>query len=108
MSEELKQTLEIAEDVTPEQILNQLFKMRKVPFSTELDNPTAITALELLAKEFKNYKGIGDLLDLWIKKFKVNMIANKRKRATEITNAYSARREELDRKKQAQELLLGK
>jgi len=104
---EIKDVFEIAEEVTPEQILNQLLKKRKASFTTEITNPIAITSLDILAYIFKDYE-VGKILRVWLKHYRINMIALKRKRAEEIVKAYASKREEREEQQKMKELLLGK
>jgi hypothetical protein len=106
--EETEDILEVGQEVTPEQILNKLLKDEKVKYTTEIKNVVAMTALEVIAEDYGEDSIIGRMLDSYIIKHKVNMTAKNRKRAEEIIKAYVARREELDRKKELEEKLLGK
>jgi len=106
MSEELIKAFEEMEDVSAEQILSQLLKKKKVEFHTEIKNPLSMTALEVLA----DYIDIGivqKILKKWVKKFKTNMVAYDRKRATEIVEAYKSRKE-AEQERTLKNLLLGK
>lgn len=106
MSEEIIKAFEGMEDISPEQILNQLLKKKKVEFHTEIRNPLSMTALEVLAEHI-GIKVTEKILKKWIKKFKTNMVAYDRKRATEIIEAYKSRKES-EEEKSLKNLLLGK
>ena len=106
MSEEIIKMFEGVEDISPEQILSQLLKKKKVEFHTEINNPLNMTALEVLA-DYVEIKIVKKILKKWIKKFKTNMVAYDRKRATEIVEAYKSRKES-EEEKSLKNLLLGK
>jgi len=106
MSEDIIRMFENVESISPEQILNQLFKREKLDFHTEINNPLSLTGLEVLA-EYVDIPIVKKLLKRWVAKFKTNMVAYKRKRAQEIVDAYKSTKERQE-EKSLKELLLGK
>ena len=100
-------SLEIAGEVTPEQIGYQLWKKEQKDFSTEIKNPTAMSGLETYADYNVGFAGdvISNLLKDWIVYDKVNWIAKDRKRSAETVEMFKALKE-LEAKT-AKEKLLG-
>jgi DNA integrity scanning protein DisA with diadenylate cyclase activity len=107
MAEDVLKVLEIAEEVTPEQILYQLLKEKKTPFHTEISNPIAISTLDILVDYFKEFPSVKRLIKAYLKKYRINMVAYKRKRATEIIDAYSSQKELERKQQQLKDSLLG-
>ena len=87
--------LEIAGELTPEQIGFQLWKKEQKDFSTEIKNPTAMSALETYADYNDGFAGnmLSDLLKGWISYNKVNWIAKDRKRSAETVDMFKALKE---------------
>jgi len=109
MAEELEKIFEVGQEVTPEMILQQLFKRKKVKFHTEISNPLAISCLDTVAKAFSDIPSVSFLIEVWLKSFRINMVSFKRKRATEIVEAFKALLVlELEKKKHLEEAMLGK
>jgi lipoate-protein ligase A len=106
MEKTLFDELTEVEDVTAEQILNQLLSKKKKKFHTEINNPFATTTLDVLCEYYKDI-GIGKLLKAFLDNFRDNMVSYKRKRATEIVEAFKYHKLIEERQKLEQKLLGG-
>lgn len=108
MSEKILEGFGKIEEMTPEKILSQLLKVSKVDMHTEIKSPLNITALEVISRflKGKDFSYSHKILNLWLKRFKINMVAYERKRALELVDAYKSRSETEGRS--LKQLLLGK
>ena len=99
-------SLEIAGEVTPEQIGYQLWKKEQKDFSTEIKNPSAMSSLESYADYNVGFAGniVTELLKGWIAYDKVNWIAKDRKRSAETVDMFKALKE-MEAKTAKQKLL---
>lgn len=108
MSESPFAELTAVEELSPEQILNQLFSRKKKAFHTQIEHPLPITVLELIASDLKEYK-CENIIKKFVDNFKTNMVAYKRQRAREIVDAYvNINKIKEEKQQQLKELLLGR
>lgn len=100
--------LTAVEELSPEQILNQLFNPKKKAFHTQIEHPLPLSVLELIVVELREYKCDG-LMRKFVDYFKTNMVAYKRQRAKEIVDAFvNISKAKMEEKQQLKEILLGR
>lgn len=91
-----------------ESSLGYLLDKDNALLTTEIDNPIAVTMLEVFADDLREEMSeISDVIDGYVKKFKINMIPYKRKRATEaiqIADAASGRKAEREKSRLREKL----
>jgi len=77
------------QDDSLEKILLKMIDENGVSMKTHIKNPLALTKLEILAEIFKQEgaKEIYDILSIFIRMYRINMVSYDRKSREEITRA---------------------
>jgi len=91
-------------DITAEQILAELMSKKKKRFHTEISNPFSISTLDTLSGYLEDVGG-KEILTVWLGNFRTNMVAFKRKRATELVEAFKLKKLLEERRKLEQQML---
>lgn len=97
----------VLQSVTENELEQQLYNRKKLAFHTEVANPLAFTALDLLEDWLKPLKLHREhhFVRLWLR---VNYVAYKRKRADETVKVAVAEREKKNEVKTLSGVMLGK
>lgn len=84
MSEIFKELKAIEDRELPK----ELFTKDNIELKTELPNPLSVTTIEVIGEHFKDLDdGIPDILNTFVKHYKVNMVSNQRKSRQEFVKA---------------------
>lgn len=89
MSDILDQLFQESEDLSAEQIINELIRPENIELKTEIPNPAALVKLKLLGQwcRKEGLEDCGQLIDDWIEHYLKYMVSNKRQSRAEIINA---------------------
>lgn len=79
-----------SDDLSVEQIINELIRPENIGMKTEIPNVAALEALRVFA-EWLRVNGLGDCADIienvWIRNYLIDMVSNKRQSRKEIIDA---------------------
>lgn len=93
----MSEIFDVLKEEKEKELLKELFTGENVTFKTELDNPTAISSLEVLSNYLNDFdEEIGKAVTRWVSLFKKNMVSYRRKSRKEFVNAIRYKKEEGD------------
>jgi hypothetical protein len=78
-------------DESIEGFIGDMLSAEDTPTKTEVNEPTVLTQMEIYAQlwRLQGFEDAAKLIELWVEKFRVNMISKKRKSRTEVVQMVS-------------------